>query len=309
MSRKQMEQMMSMMKTMHKEQQAQNVLVMQRISGIEEQLRDSASKDDVKEIVGALEGHVNARLNTISKTLLKMDWQALRWRRLDWAELPHTTRKGTLSFLSLEDSMALNNAMTNKVARPHLIKSYKGMRSPAFDQHVYTDKEDFAALRWVMKKGVDLQGFRLEVDGKKGSGMVLFELMDDEYGENDMEIAEYYAERGKLLNVDEACETQHGWTALTRASHFGQLSIVNALLSAGAGKARLTIGDPHPCGWPPLKATWRWWKLYSQPVRTGPRRGSQRTARPPSTVPRRRVTLRSPSCWNWQGRPRRAKYL
>ena len=79
---------------------------------------------------------MNTRLNTISKTLLKMDWQALLWRRLDWAELPHTTRKGTLSFLSLEDSMALNNAMTNKVARPHLIKSYKGMRSPAFDRHV-----------------------------------------------------------------------------------------------------------------------------------------------------------------------------
>ena len=130
------ESIVVMLQAMRKEQQAQNVLVMQRISGIEEQLRDSASKDDVKEIVGALEGHVNARLNTISKTLLKMDWQALRWRRLDWAELPHTTRKGTLSFLSLEDSMALNNAMTNKVARPHLIKSYKGMRSPAFDRHV-----------------------------------------------------------------------------------------------------------------------------------------------------------------------------
>ena len=218
---------------------------MQRISGMEEQLRDSASKDDVKEIVGALEGHVNTRLNTISKTLLKMDWQALLWRRLDWAELPHTTRKGTLSFLSLEDSMALNNAMTNKVARPQLIKSYKGVRSPAFDQHVYTDKEDFAALRWVMKKGVDLQGFRLEVDGKKGSGMVLFELMGDEYGENDMEIAEYYAERGKLLNVDEA-ETETGGTALTRASHFGQLSIVNALLSAGADKDKAMDGGFAP---------------------------------------------------------------
>ena len=164
-----------------------------------------------------------------------IDWQALWWRRLDWAELPHTTRKGTLSFLSLEDSMALNSAMTNKAARPHLIKSYKGMRSPAFDQHVYTDKEDFAALRWVMKKGVDLQGFRLEVDGKKGSGMVLLKLMGDEDEDNVVEIAEYYAERGKLQSVDEA-KTVFGRTALTRASEFGHLSIVNALLAAGANK-------------------------------------------------------------------------
>ena len=192
-------------------------------------------RDEIGEMRSEM-GQVIGKIDSVSKRLHAMDWRALRWRRLDWALLPHTTRKGTLSFLSLEDIMALNNAMTNKVARPHLIKSYKGMRSPAFDQHVYTDKEDFAALRWVMKKGVDLQGFRLEVDGKKGSGMVLFELMGGEYGENDMEIAEYYAERGKLQNVDEACETETGWTALTRASHFGQLSIVNALLSVGADK-------------------------------------------------------------------------
>ena len=50
--------------------------------------------------------------------------------------------------------MSLNNAMTNKVARPHMLKSYKGMRSPDFDQHAYTDKEDWGGLRWVMK-GVD----------------------------------------------------------------------------------------------------------------------------------------------------------
>ena len=41
------ESIVVMLQAMRKEQQAQNVLVMQRISGIEEQLRDSASKDDV----------------------------------------------------------------------------------------------------------------------------------------------------------------------------------------------------------------------------------------------------------------------
>ena len=44
------ESIMTMLQAMHKEQQAQNELVMQRISGIEEQLRDSASKDDVREM-------------------------------------------------------------------------------------------------------------------------------------------------------------------------------------------------------------------------------------------------------------------
>ena len=41
------ESIVVMLQAMRKEQQAQKVLVMQRISGIEEQLRDSASKDDV----------------------------------------------------------------------------------------------------------------------------------------------------------------------------------------------------------------------------------------------------------------------
>ena len=46
-----------------------------------------------------------------------------------------------LSFL--EDSMGLNHAMTNKEARLHPIKSYRGLRSLTFDQHAYTDKEDY----------------------------------------------------------------------------------------------------------------------------------------------------------------------
>ena len=53
------ESIAAIMMAMNKEQKAQNELMMQRISVIEEQLRDSASKDDVREILGALEGRVN----------------------------------------------------------------------------------------------------------------------------------------------------------------------------------------------------------------------------------------------------------
>ena len=45
--------------------------------------------------------------------------------------------------------MGLNHAVTNKEARPHFIKSYKGMRIPAFDELLYTEKDDFRVLRWV----------------------------------------------------------------------------------------------------------------------------------------------------------------
>ena len=199
------ESIMAMLQAMSKEQKAQNELVMQRISGIEEQLRDSASKDDVREMQEQMNAQVrgvNARIDTVNKTLLKLDWRALRWRRLDWALLPHTTRKGALSFLSLEDSMGLNHAMTNNEARPHLIESYRDMRSPAFDQHVYTDKEDYRALRWAMEKGINLQGFRMERKGEKRSGVILARLMgwwtDTQEQDRKLDIAKYYVTRGKM---------------------------------------------------------------------------------------------------------------
>ena len=133
--------------------------------------------------------------------------------------------------------MSLNNAMTNCEARPHLLKAYKGMRSPAFDQHVYTDKEDFRGLRWAIEKGVDLQGIRLEMGVEKRAGKVLRMLMGcpgDE--EKDLEIAEYYATRGKLENVDEAVGMETGQTALMGASGGGHLEIVKGLLAGGANK-------------------------------------------------------------------------
>ncbi len=106
-------------------------------------------------------------------------------------------------------------------------------------------KGDFAALRWVMKKGIDLQGFRLEVDGKKRSGMVLLKLIRGENERNEVEIAVYYAKRGKLQNVDEAA-TEYGRTALTRAYARGHLSIVNSLLLAGADKDEADDGGHAP---------------------------------------------------------------
>ena len=145
--------------------------------------------------------------------------------------------------------------MTNHQARPHFIKYDKGMRIPAFDKLLYTEKDDFRVLRWVMEKGIDLQGFRMEVDGEKRSGRILYGLMvekrvseDDEddwewvpRDEAYLELARYYATRGRLIDVDEVIsvmddegEEMFSETALTRACRDRHMDIVKGLLAAGA---------------------------------------------------------------------------
>ena len=75
-------------------------------------------------------------------------------RELDWALLPHTTRKSALRYLSAGETLCLDSAVLNSEARPHLVKAYKDLESAGFNIHVYTDKEDFRALRWVRKRGI-----------------------------------------------------------------------------------------------------------------------------------------------------------
>jgi ankyrin repeat protein len=127
--------------------------------------------------------------------------------------------------------------MTNRETWPHLVKAYKNLVSPAFNQHVYTSEDEFRALRWVMERDINLKGFRLELKGRwytvTESGHVLAALINKHSLCYALEIAKYYATRGKLTNLD-ASFGRH--TVLTYASHEGHLNIVEALLVAGANK-------------------------------------------------------------------------
>ena len=90
-----------------------------------------------------------------SKTLEEQQLaEMLLNRELVWSDLPYTTRKGTMGFLELREAAFLERALTKNEAQPHLVKSYEGLVSPAFNQHVYTCEDDFRALRWVMKRGI-----------------------------------------------------------------------------------------------------------------------------------------------------------
>ena len=47
-----------------------------------------------------------------------------------------------MPFLSMGDTVSLDNAVTKSEARPHLTKAYKGLESPGINGHVYEIKED-----------------------------------------------------------------------------------------------------------------------------------------------------------------------
>ncbi len=176
-----------------------------------------------------------------------LDAVALQERELVWARLPKTFYQGTTSCLSVGDCLCLDSAMTNKEMRPHLVKSYKDMESAAFNQHVYTSEDDFGVLRWVMERDINLKGFRLELKyintTVREPGFVLIGLMNKKSICCDMKIAEYYARRGKLTNLD----ASYGqYTALTYASMEGHLNMVEALLAAGADKDKGDSGGHTP---------------------------------------------------------------
>ena len=52
---------------------------------------------------------------------MDLDWEALRWRELEWGALPHTTKKSTITNLMMPEVGRLDCAMTNREARPHLV--------------------------------------------------------------------------------------------------------------------------------------------------------------------------------------------
>ena len=121
---------------------------------------------------------------------------ALQKRELMWARLPKTIYKGTMSCLTVGDCRNLDSAMTNGESRPHLVKAYKDLESPAFNGYLYTDEEDFRVLRWVMEIGINLRGFSMEVIShhhglNRKSGALLVALMEN----NDVDIAMYYLAR------------------------------------------------------------------------------------------------------------------
>ena len=131
------------------------------------------------------------------------------------------------------------------------------MRSRTFDEYLYTSKNNFKSLRWVMNRGIDVRNFRLEVSGNKQSDDILKWLLQGTLYKADIGLALYYIKRGNLGNLNEVSKknsTVHihanvPSTALSLACKDGHTEVVEALLAAGADKE---FGNQH--GTTPL--TW-----------------------------------------------------
>ena len=66
-------------------------------------------------------------------------------------------RKLTLPFLTLKETLTVDTAVLERGEddeRDHLIKAYKGMRSPGFDEWVFkgTKLGGFVGVRWARKR-------------------------------------------------------------------------------------------------------------------------------------------------------------
>ena len=174
----------------------------------------------------------------------QVDWEALRWRQVDWELIPPDMRERVVTFLTVPENICLNNAMTShKVmmsneegeedVRDQLIKSYEGAKIPAFDTYRFTDKGDFEGLRWVKTAGIQLQGVVIVLTEQEGGVVedadeVLRCLMDD----GREELAALHATKSR---AKDSIQYDHEWeeeiSTLWLASEKGWVPVVRALLT------------------------------------------------------------------------------
>ncbi len=69
--------------------------------------------------------------------------------------LLHVRReRGSVPFLVVERFLSLYLSVTKHEAKPQLVRWYEDEWSSVFDEYLYTGKDDFRLLRWVMARGI-----------------------------------------------------------------------------------------------------------------------------------------------------------
>ena len=160
----------------------------------------------------------------LSKELAEL----LRWRGLTWNKLPKPAIPLVLPFLTLQETLRLDTALSERGEedeRDHLQKAYVGLRSAGFDEWVFKDKNNLEGLRWARKRGIDLRHLKLEYKGETDRDKALLELVRDEKED----VATYYAMRSDAWDVGDG-------TTLRKALEHGYLTVVQCILERGTGR-------------------------------------------------------------------------
>ena len=161
--------------------------------------------------------------------------ELLTLRELKWNKLPKPVIPVVLPFLTLKETLTLDTAVSERGEedeRDHLIKAYKGLRSPGFDEWVFkgTKIHGFVGVKWARKRDIDLQNLKLEYEGQRGD-KALGKLVKD----GNKEMATYYAVRSEVRDTNINLDGKTS-TTLIEAIQKGYLEVAKCLIDRGAAK-------------------------------------------------------------------------
>jgi hypothetical protein len=156
--------------------------------------------EDVDIVIEEARIKVKALLSVDEVVLSEELAELLTLRELKWNKLPKPVIPVVLPFLTLKETLSLDTAVSERGEedeRDHLIKAYKELRSPGFDEWLFKCANNFEGLRWARKRGIDLRHLKLEYMGETDRDQVLLELVLEE----EEDLATYYAERSEAKDV------------------------------------------------------------------------------------------------------------
>jgi ankyrin repeat protein len=180
------------------------------------------------------------RYSTRSRAKALIDPEALRWRKISWTDIPYDFRVGVLPFLSIQDNGMFNIAMAEKEDRKHYLYSHKLVNLPAYDNHLYTDSNDFQGLRWVLKRGIKLGKLQINYGWETDRDQVLWCVTTEnrsdiarEYVRINTDVRDVLVITSVFYSGDD--EEHDAWdTTLIRASFSGCVDVVTVLIANGA---------------------------------------------------------------------------
>ena len=157
--------------------------------------------------------------------------ELLTLRELTWSRIPPLMRKLTLPFLTLKETLTVDTAVLERGEddeRDHLIKAYKGLRSPGFDEWVFKGNRanGFIGVKWARDKGINLQNLKLEYEGERDGNKALGKLIVDE----NEEMATFYAMRSNARDTKVNNRYDEPSTTLYEALEMGYFQTHGVLL-------------------------------------------------------------------------------